>query len=160
MLIQHVTGTNFLYVFLFISEQKRREKLARKEAEKKEKDQQKVNKQPASTDNTNNNNNAETNEDTLDPTVRISYNSWVLWSILLLYMKQYKANRTKLLNEYEAQGNNPWPHKFHVTISVPDFINKYKHLEKDQTADDQVSLAGIIIYTIVIAILFYLTYPL
>jgi lysyl-tRNA synthetase class 2 len=52
---------------------------------------------------------------------------------------QYTENRKKML---EAYGENVYPHKFQVTISVPDFIAKYSHLERDQKLDEVVSIAG------------------
>jgi len=41
----------------------------------------------------------------------------------------YFENRDKQLKEY---GQNVYPHKFAVSISLPDFRNKYNHLERDQ----------------------------
>jgi lysyl-tRNA synthetase class 2 len=55
---------------------------------------------------------------------------------------QYKENRTKMLQELEKSGVNPWPHKFQVTLTVPEFIEKYSPLEKDQKLDEVVSIAG------------------
>jgi lysyl-tRNA synthetase class 2 len=54
----------------------------------------------------------------------------------------YKENRIKTLEGLQKSGVNPWPHKFHVTISVPEFVNKYNYLEKDQKLDDVVAVAG------------------
>lgn len=47
-----------------------------------------------------------------------------------------------MLNELQSKGINPWPHKFHVSISIPDFISKYNHLEKEQQLPEVVTLAG------------------
>lgn len=54
----------------------------------------------------------------------------------------YKANRIKVLEALEKSGVNPWPHKFHVSISVQEFVSKYTYLEKDQKLDDVISVAG------------------
>lgn len=59
--------------------------------------------------------------------------------------KAYFENRTKQLQELEAQGFNPWPHKFNVTIEVGDFLSKYAGLQKGETVDDVVSVAGRVI---------------
>ncbi|CAK4710629.1 hypothetical protein LEN26_013604 [Aphanomyces euteiches] len=55
----------------------------------------------------------------------------------------YFDNRTKLLAEMEADGINPYPHKFQVSISVPDFVAKYHRLEAGSHLEsDIVSVAG------------------
>eukprot|EP00026_Physarum_polycephalum_P005126 Phypoly_transcript_05154.p1 GENE.Phypoly_transcript_05154~~Phypoly_transcript_05154.p1 ORF type:complete len:590 (+),score=130.50 Phypoly_transcript_05154:207-1976(+) len=102
------------------NELKRREKQAKKDAEKAQKAQAAPAKKPAAS---NNNNNAEADEEALNPA-------------------QYKENRGKALEDLKSKGVNTWPHKFHVSISVPDFISKYNHLEKDQQVDETVSVAG------------------
>jgi len=62
-----------------------------------------------------------TNEEELDPTA-------------------YFENRKKLLEEY---GENVYPHKFHVSISIPDFITKYSGLVANTRQEtDIVSIAG------------------
>lgn len=35
-----------------------------------------------------------------------------------------------------------YPHKFHVSISLSEFVDKYSHLSNEQVSDDQVSVAG------------------
>jgi len=56
---------------------------------------------------------------------------------------KYFENREKLLSEAAAKGLAIYPHKFHTTISVPDFIAKYSHLSKgEQLKEETVSLAG------------------
>jgi len=53
---------------------------------------------------------------------------------------QYFANRVKALESYEQ---NVYPHKFHVSMSISDFIVKYSHLERDSRLEtDVVSIAG------------------
>jgi len=55
----------------------------------------------------------------------------------------YFENRVKVLNAKKAKGINPYPHKFNVTMSLPDYIAKYSSLEPGQRLDDvTVSLAG------------------
>ncbi|KAH9317389.1 hypothetical protein KI387_019158 [Taxus chinensis] len=56
---------------------------------------------------------------------------------------QYLENRLKVLTALKSTGVNPYPHKFHANISIPDFINKYQNLSKGQHLDnEEVSLAG------------------
>jgi lysyl-tRNA synthetase class 2 len=103
------------------NELKRREKQAKKDAEQKEKAAKAAEKAanaPAAKPKASGDEDEE-----LDPT-------------------QYKENRGKMLVEMEKAGHNPWPHKFVVTISVPEFITKYEHLQNDQKIEDVVTLAG------------------
>ncbi|KAL6508536.1 hypothetical protein OROGR_023247 [Orobanche gracilis] len=53
-------------------------------------------------------------------------------------------NRLEPLNAQKAAGMNPYPHKFQaLTMSIPDFIDKYRSLNTgDHLEDVQVSLAG------------------
>lgn len=42
-----------------------------------------------------------------------------------------------------AEGESKvFPHKFHVTISMTEFVEKYSHLTNEQVSDDKVSVAG------------------
>ncbi|XP_056846612.1 lysine--tRNA ligase, cytoplasmic isoform X4 [Raphanus sativus] len=55
----------------------------------------------------------------------------------------YFASRLNYLAAEKANGENPYPHKFSVSISVSEFINKYKSLfNGDHVEDDLVSVAG------------------
>ena len=38
---------------------------------------------------------------------------------------QYYANRVRALQEMESSGTNPYPHKFHVDITLPEYIRSY-----------------------------------
>jgi lysyl-tRNA synthetase class 2 len=103
------------------NELKRREKQAKKDAEKKEKDAKAAEKTanaPAAKPKASGDDDEE-----LDPT-------------------QYKENRGKMLVEMEKAGHNPWPHKFALTISVPEFITKFENLKNDEKLDESVTLAG------------------
>ncbi|KAJ4885744.1 Lysine--tRNA ligase [Raphanus sativus] len=56
---------------------------------------------------------------------------------------QYFENRLKYLAAEKAKGENPYPHKFAVTMSIPEYIEKYGGLNNgDHVEDAQVSLAG------------------
>ncbi|KAG2440330.1 hypothetical protein HXX76_004435 [Chlamydomonas incerta] len=55
----------------------------------------------------------------------------------------YFENRVKYINAKKAKGVNPYPHKFHVSMSLPDFVAKYNSLEAGQQLNDvTVSVAG------------------
>ncbi|KAK9823612.1 hypothetical protein WJX72_004233 [[Myrmecia] bisecta] len=55
---------------------------------------------------------------------------------------QYFELRVKAVTAAKALGNNPYPHKFEVSISLPDFVAKYSDLEAGQHLEDVVSVAG------------------
>lgn len=57
---------------------------------------------------------------------------------------QYTEIRKQKLDAKRAQGENPYPHKFHVSIGIGEFINKYGKLEEGVTHKDdgEVSTAG------------------
>lgn len=55
----------------------------------------------------------------------------------------YFENRVKGLNAKKAKGLNPYPHKFNVTLTLPEYVTKYANLEAGQRLDDvTVSVAG------------------
>lgn len=61
----------------------------------------------------------------------------------LLWLQQYFENRLKTLATQKAAGMNPYPHKFHVSMSILEYIEKYESLNSgDHLEDVQVSLAG------------------
>uniref|UniRef100_A0A1J3JEC1 Lysine--tRNA ligase n=1 Tax=Noccaea caerulescens TaxID=107243 RepID=A0A1J3JEC1_NOCCA len=56
---------------------------------------------------------------------------------------QYLENRLKYIESEMANGENPYPHKFSVSMSIPEYIDKYGSLsDGDHVEDAQVSLAG------------------
>ncbi|VDM97692.1 unnamed protein product [Thelazia callipaeda] len=56
---------------------------------------------------------------------------------------EYFQLRTSLVEERRIKGINPFPHKFHVSISLASFIDKYSYLEKNVILEDVVeSVAG------------------
>ncbi|CAI9288977.1 unnamed protein product [Lactuca saligna] len=56
---------------------------------------------------------------------------------------QFLENRLKTLAVQKATGLNPYPHKFHVSMSIIEFINKYESLNSGEYVEDvQVSLSG------------------
>ncbi|KAG7601384.1 Aminoacyl-tRNA synthetase class II (D/K/N) [Arabidopsis thaliana x Arabidopsis arenosa] len=56
---------------------------------------------------------------------------------------QYFENRLRYLAAQKEKGENPYPHKFFVSMSISEFIAKYTTLSKEESVeDDEVSLAG------------------
>jgi lysyl-tRNA synthetase class 2 len=56
---------------------------------------------------------------------------------------EYRKMRIAALEEARQQQTNPFPHKFHVNISLVEFNTKYDHLKADEILTDvTVSVAG------------------
>jgi lysyl-tRNA synthetase class 2 len=59
---------------------------------------------------------------------------------------QYKAHRELQVKQIEAAGGNPYPHKFHISHRIPDFVAAFDGVEagtKVEGGDDKiVSVAG------------------
>lgn len=55
----------------------------------------------------------------------------------------YFENRVKYINAKKEKGINPYPHKFDVSMSMPEYVAKYSSLEAgEQLSDVTVSIAG------------------
>ncbi|KAL5703757.1 lysine--tRNA ligase [Ranunculus cassubicifolius] len=109
--------------------QKKLEKLKKKEEERKIKDEEKKIKEELKKKEVSNGSAQVQNGDDedMDPT-------------------QYFKNRLNVLASQKASGKNPYPHKFNVLITIPDYIAKYEHLGNgDHLEDVNISLAGRII---------------
>lgn len=65
----------------------------------------------------------------------------VCFYFFLFYLQKYCENRLK---DIDNGDQDSYPHKFAVSISVSEFIAKYKSLFNGDHVDDQVSVAGII----------------
>ena len=106
-------------------ELKRREKMRKKEEEqaKKKAEKEAKEKEGGEKKEKKENKNKEPEEE-LDPT------------------KYFENRKTFLLKEIES-GKNPFPHKFQVTIGLPEFIQKYKDItKKGEFLDEVVQVAG------------------
>ncbi|KAK9510250.1 hypothetical protein O3M35_005073 [Rhynocoris fuscipes] len=56
---------------------------------------------------------------------------------------EYFKIRTKAIQDLKAANLNPYPHKFHVSISLTDFIDTYNHLKDGEIIENkEVSVAG------------------
>ncbi|KAL1816220.1 hypothetical protein ACET3Z_018794 [Daucus carota] len=57
---------------------------------------------------------------------------------------QYFANRIKAVNALKTAGINPYPHKFHVSMSILEYEKKYSGLNSEERLENvEVSLTGI-----------------
>lgn len=61
---------------------------------------------------------------------------------------QYYDIRSRQIDEYRRANEadpaayNPYPHKYHRTVTVPEFIAKYLHLARGETVSETVKLTG------------------
>lgn len=55
---------------------------------------------------------------------------------------EYFKIRLQAINQLKASGENPYPHKFNVSTSLTEFIEKYSHLSTEEIHSDVVSVAG------------------
>lgn len=58
-------------------------------------------------------------------------------------MQEYFKLRTQAVAQLRESGEEPYPHKFKVTTSLQEFIEKYESLETNVTLDNvTVTVAG------------------
>lgn len=50
--------------------------------------------------------------------------------------------RVHHVQQMKKAGETVFPHKFNVTISLRDFVEKYSHLQNEEIHNDVVSVAG------------------
>lgn len=56
---------------------------------------------------------------------------------------EYYEIRSNTISQWRESGENPYPHKFHVSTSLAEFIEKYSSLHNEQICEDvEISLAG------------------
>lgn len=60
----------------------------------------------------------------------------------MLFSQQYYKIRSQAVEALKATDESPYPHKFHVSISLSEFIEKYKDFENGTWHDDLVSVSG------------------
>ncbi|XP_071803721.1 lysine--tRNA ligase-like isoform X1 [Asterias amurensis] len=57
--------------------------------------------------------------------------------------REYFKIRTQMISNLKSANESPYPHKYHVSSSLSDFIQKYNHLDAGQILDSDVnSLSG------------------
>uniref|UniRef100_A0A8C9FIN0 Lysine--tRNA ligase n=1 Tax=Pavo cristatus TaxID=9049 RepID=A0A8C9FIN0_PAVCR len=96
-------------------------KIAEKEAKHKEQSEKHPNKPSLAADSENN---IGADEESLDP-------------------NQYYKIRSHAIQQLKGTNEDPYPHKFHVDLSLSDFIEKYSHLQPgDHLTDITVRVAG------------------
>lgn len=61
---------------------------------------------------------------------------------LLSCTQQYFLLRSKAILTQKESGPNPYPHKFVVTSSLTDFIERHQGLEAGEQGSEEASLAG------------------
>ena len=54
----------------------------------------------------------------------------------------YKKNRSDYISSLKSSQTNPYPHKFSISLLLPEFISKYSYLSKGEKLDTEVSIAG------------------
>ena len=105
-------------------ELKKREKQRKKEKEKEEKAKKKEEEKAKGKEEGNESKKKKNEEEELDPT------------------KYFENRKTYLIKKMEA-GENPFPHKFEVSIELPEFVKKYKDItKKGEFLTDVVQVAG------------------
>lgn len=130
---------------------KAEKKAAEKEAKSKEQVEQKKETNDVAAQN------ACLDEETLDPNVRFTTCiPHILHCILVkLYvnilnimihffpLQQYYKIRTQAIQDLKGTVEDPYPHKYHVDLSLTEFIEKYNHLQPgDQLADVVLNVSG------------------
>ena len=59
-----------------------------------------------------------------------------------IVFQEYLRLRKAAVEQMKKSGDNPYPHKFNVTLSLTEFIEKYNSLSEGQHHTDVVSVAG------------------
>ncbi|KAK7481677.1 hypothetical protein BaRGS_00027050 [Batillaria attramentaria] len=55
---------------------------------------------------------------------------------------EYFRLRTRAVTQLKEEGDNPYPHKFFVKISLEEFIDRYSHIEPGDILEEDVTVAG------------------
>ncbi|XP_048648370.1 lysine--tRNA ligase [Marmota marmota marmota] len=103
---------------------KAEKKVAEKEAKQKELSEKQLSQATAAATNHANENGVGSEEESLDP-------------------NQYYKIRSQAVHQLKVNGEDPYPHKFHVDISLTHFIQEYSHLQPgDHLTDITLKVAG------------------
>ena len=74
----------------------------------------------------------------------------------MFFLQQYFENRLKYLAALRAAGEEPYPHKFDVTMSTPEYVEQYKNIGNGEHLEDvTVNLAGIEIRAFIYSVSIY-----
>jgi lysyl-tRNA synthetase class 2 len=60
----------------------------------------------------------------------------------LMSSQQYFAHRCHAVEQFRVNGEDPYPHKFYVTLGIPQFVAKYSQLSVGQRLEEEESVAG------------------
>ncbi|KAG1670226.1 Lysine--tRNA ligase [Nymphon striatum] len=55
---------------------------------------------------------------------------------------EYFKIRSQAVSDLKACGDNPYPHKFHVSISLSEFLTKYENLKNEEILEEEVTVSG------------------
>ena len=58
------------------------------------------------------------------------------------------------VQQLKQAGETVYPHKYHVSISLRDFVDKYSHLKNEEVNEDVVSVAGRIYFNLMTRIIY------
>jgi len=56
--------------------------------------------------------------------------------------QQYYKIRSQAIQSLKAGTESPYPHKFHVSTSLAEFIEKYKDIADGTWAEDVITVSG------------------
>jgi len=71
---------------------------------------------------------------------------YVFVGVCTYNIKEYLKLRTAHVNSLKAAGDSPYPHKFVVTTSLTEFIEKYEDVNDGEQHPDVVSVAGNVLF--------------
>ena len=54
--------------------------------------------------------------------------------------------RTRAVGKQKEAGENPYPHKFHVQMSLEEFIERYDHIADGDILDEEITVAGKVVF--------------
>lgn len=60
----------------------------------------------------------------------------------VFFLQQYYKIRSQAVDALKGTSEAPYPHKFSVSISLTDFIEKYQNVESGTWHDDVVTVSG------------------
>lgn len=58
------------------------------------------------------------------------------------FSQQYFKIRTQAIEDLKGTAEDPYPHKFHVDLSLTEFIEKYNNLQPGDQLADVIKVAG------------------
>lgn len=60
----------------------------------------------------------------------------------MVSLQEYFKLRSRAISQLKTEGDNPYPHKFHVQMSLPEFIERYNGIEPGTITETDVSVSG------------------